>query len=128
MKLKNAQLAPIRVKMRAMQGGLCAVCQLPVAIDNAVLDHCHRHGALRGVLHRSCNSMLGVLENNRGRYGLGDDTQFAAFLTHAASYLERHKLPQTRFLHPTFLTEDEKRLKRNEKARKARATKSKEAK
>jgi len=66
--------------------------------------------------------MLGVLENNRGRYGLGDDTQFSAFLTHAAAYIIRHKEPQTKFLHPTFLTEDEKRLKRNEKARKKRAT------
>lgn len=124
MKLKTAQIAPVRQQLLAKQGRLCAVCQMTIARDNDVLDHCHKHGALRGVLHRSCNSLLGVLENNRARYGLGDDAQFAAFLQGAGAYIERHKLPQTRYLHPTFLTEEEKRLKRNATARKKRATSS----
>jgi hypothetical protein len=125
-KLKNAQVAPVRMQMRAQQKCLCALCKMPLAADQAVLDHCHRHGALRGALHRSCNALLGVLENNRARYGLGDDTQFYAFLNNAAEYLARHEFPQTKFLHPTFLTEDEKRLKRNAKARTKRAAAKKE--
>lgn len=120
-KLKSAQVAPVRQQLLAKQGRLCAVCQLPIAKDNDVLDHCHKHGALRGVLHRSCNSLLGVLENNRARYGLGDEAQFLAFLQGAGAYLMRHKEPQTQWLHPTFLTEEEKRLKKNLRARNARA-------
>lgn len=120
-KLKAAQVAPVRQQLLAKQGRLCAVCQLPIPKDNDVLDHCHKHGALRGVLHRSCNSLLGVLENNRARYGLGDDAQFLAFLQNAGAYLMRHKEPQTPWLHPTFKTEEEKRLLKNSRARKARA-------
>lgn len=124
-KITNAQILPVRTQVLAQQKGLCAVCGHPIARDNAVLDHCHKHGALRGVLHRSCNSLLGVLENNRARYGLGDDIQFAAFLLGAGAYLAKHVQPQTRWLHPTFLTEEEKRLKRNATARKKRATSKK---
>jgi len=36
--------------------------------------------------------------------------------------LEYYKKPPTPFLYPTFKTEDEKRLERNAKARRARAT------
>jgi hypothetical protein len=37
--------------------------------------------------------------------------------------LQRHETDQTGLLHPSHLTEDEKRLKRNAKARKGRASK-----
>lgn len=122
MKLKTAQIAPVRQQLLAKQGRVCCVCNMRIEVGQDVLDHCHSHGALRGVLHRSCNALLGVLENNRARYGLGDDTQFYAFLQGAGPYLAKHVVPQTKWLHPTFLTEDEKRLKRNATARKKRAT------
>jgi len=110
----------VRDKIRADQKGLCALCHLPVSVADAVLDHCHEHGYIRGTLHRSCNSLLGVLENNRKRFGLGDDDAFAAFMLGAGAYITKHLTPQTRMLHPTFKTEDEKRLARNLKAVKQR--------
>lgn len=121
MKLSNAQLKPVRDKIRADQRGLCALCAQPLSVPDAVLDHCHKHGFIRGALHRSCNSLLGVLENNRKRFGLGDDLAFAAFMKGAHDYIVKHATPQTNLVHPTFLTEDEKRLRKNRLAVKRRA-------
>lgn len=44
----------------------CALCNEPI-VDDAVLDHDHKTGLLRKVLHRGCNSMLGKIENNMPR-------------------------------------------------------------
>lgn len=119
--LKTSQIAGVRAKLLADQGGKCALCNLPCAPDQAVLDHCHREGFIRGTLHRSCNSLLGKLENNRARYGLGNDQQFAAFLSGVVKYLHSSK-NKFSTLHPTFKTLDQKRLARNAAARKRRGT------
>jgi hypothetical protein len=60
------------------------------------------------------------VENNYKRYGVPN---LSAFLNGLAAYLQRHETDQTGLLHPSHLTEDEKRLKRNAKARKGRASK-----
>jgi hypothetical protein len=95
---------------------------LPGVVKDAVLDHDHSTGAIRGTLHRACNSLLGTLENNSKRYGVRPEN-IAAFLHGAAAYLQRHKTNVTGLLHPTHKTEDEKRIKRNLKAVKVRAAK-----
>lgn len=127
MKLSTSQLKPVRDKIRADQKALCALCGLHVTTADAVLDHCHASGFIRGVLHRSCNSLLGVLENNRVRFGLRNEEQFAAFLGGALLYIVKHQIPQCQIVHPTFKTEEEKRLARNAKARKVRAATKKVA-
>jgi hypothetical protein len=53
------------------QGGRCAVCGYKVAFIEepkdrnspikAVVDHCHRTGKVRGILHDRCNRALGFL-------------------------------------------------------------------
>jgi hypothetical protein len=95
------------------------LCQLPLPNGpNAVLDHDHKTGAIRAVLHRSCNAVLGKVENNAPRFGVPDIIAFCAGL---APYLRRHATNITGMLHPSHLTEDEKRLKRNAQARSKRA-------
>ena len=81
-------------------------------------QHDHQTGAIRGALHRGCNALLGKVENNYKRYGVRN---LFAFLNGAAAYLQRHLTNRTGLLHPTHYTEDEKREKRNAKARAARA-------
>lgn len=122
--LKASQVPGVRAKLLADQGGKCALCGLSCTPAQAVLDHCHREGFIRGTLHRSCNSLLGKLENNRARYGLGNDAQFAAFLGGVVKYLHSSKNKYST-LHPTFKTPEQKRLARNAKARKTRAAKEK---
>jgi hypothetical protein len=108
--------------MLESQNYSCAICKLPVSEDQAVLDHCHKGGHVRAVLHRSCNSLLGKVENNGPRYGMSTE-QIFAFLNGAAAYLELHKENQTQLIHPTFFTEEEKKERRRVKAKKARAAK-----
>lgn len=107
--------------MLTAQGNRCAICKLPLPATKAVLDHCHSGGHVRATLHSGCNSLLGKVENNYKRYGVPN---VAAFLNGAAAYLQRHETNQTGMIHPTHKTDDEKRLARNAKARKARALKA----
>lgn len=118
--LKAGQIAAVRTQMLKDQKGLCALCGLKVPDGAAVLDHCHSSGFVRGVLHRACNSLLGKLENNRKRYGLGNDRDFAAFMAGVVQYLHSSHLKYN-LLHPTFKTPEQKRLARNAAARKRRA-------
>lgn len=101
------------------QGETCALCKLPLPAAKAVLDHDHSTGAVRAALHNGCNALLGKLENNHKRYGV---TNLAAFSNGVASYLGRHAVNITGYLHPTHKSEEEKRVARNTKARKKRAS------
>ena len=56
--------------MLAAQGGKCAICLAPEAAQFKGVfhvDHCHATGAVRGLLCRGCNHMLGAV---------GDDPDF----------------------------------------------------
>lgn len=70
--------------------------------------------------------MLGKVENNHARFGVSN-ANLPAFLHGAAKYLQIHKTNITGLIHPTHLTEDEKRLKRNKAAVKRRAVAKKKA-
>lgn len=122
-RLTATQVKLLRVKLAAEQGNRCALCggQFGVkAPTDPVLDHDHKTGAVRGVLHRGCNSLLGKVENNAPRYGVRDVFAFCAGIP---NYLRQHLTNITGYLHPTHKTEDEKRLLRNLRARKSRAKK-----
>lgn len=47
------------------QNFCCAVCKKPLNFAlpkrGAVLDHCHKTGKVRGLLHSSCNTAIGLL-------------------------------------------------------------------
>jgi acetyltransferase-like isoleucine patch superfamily enzyme len=73
------------------QQGLCGVCNLPLRDDKAV-DHCHKTGVVRGILHKQCNAGLG---------SLGDSY---VTLQRAAAYLYRHQ-PGNR-VHPLTVIGD----------------------
>lgn len=42
-----------------LQKGLCAMCERPLA-SAWTIDHDHLSGAIRGLLHRDCNLLLGM--------------------------------------------------------------------
>lgn len=110
-------LAQWRKDTLAKQGGRCAICSLPCSEAQAVGDHDHSTGYMRGVAHRSCNALLGKVENAYLRYGVPN---LASFMHGVPAYLQR---PQHEVQYPTHRTDDEKRIARNTKARKARAAK-----
>ncbi len=119
MRLTQSLIGPVRHKMLAEQGGVCVLCKRPVKTGqgtDAVLDHDHVSGHVRGVLHRGCNAMLGHLENNRPRHMLTDDAKFAEFLGNIIGYItgDYSHNPQ----YPTHKTAQEKAVASREKARK----------
>jgi len=44
------------------QVGLCALCSLPLD-DSVSIDHDHSTERVRGLLHRACNGLLGLIES-----------------------------------------------------------------
>ena len=121
-RLTYSQVKPYRLTMWAEQGRMCALCGQPVPEDKAVLDHDHKDGHVRGVLHSGCNSLLGKLENNYRRYGVDN---LHLFLAGASTYLIRGSRipPEDRVLHPTFKTDEQKAEARRAAARKRYAEK-----
>ena len=117
-RLKTTEVAATRFTLLHTQGMTCALCKLPCTTLDAVLDHDHSTGAVRASLHRTCNALLGKVENNYKRYGVKN---LGAFCAGLAGYLQTHRVNQTGLLHPTYKTEDEKREKRNKTARVKRA-------
>lgn len=117
-RLKASQIKGVREAKWREQGQVCALSRYPLPLEDAVLDHCHKTGHIRGVLHRGVNSLLGKLENNHKRYGVSQG-QMVMMGKGLESYLTKDYSAQP--LHPTHKTEDEKRLKRNADARSRRA-------
>lgn len=121
-RLTHSQVKEVRQQQFVKQGGICCMCGQRMKLAQAVLDHCHKTGAVRGTAHRSCNSLLGKVENNAVRFGVHD---IYSFLFGTASYLQLHKTNITGLIHPTHKTDEEKRLLRNKRAVAARAKKKK---
>lgn len=98
---------------------ICPVCRKKIDALYEVFDHSHQTGKMRGVLHRNCNCLLGRIENNCRRHCV-PFADLPNWLRGAADYLER---PHLEVYHPSFKTEDEKRLLRNKRAAKKRKAK-----
>jgi hypothetical protein len=120
MRLKQSEIAPYRSKTLEEQGHLCALCSEAVTPDQAVLDHDHKTGYIRGVLHRGCNSLLGKIENSLVMNRITPE-RLKNILDNLQFYTNQHHA----VLHPTHLTPEERkeRTKRRAKLRKKRALK-----
>lgn len=119
-RLKPKDVAGWRAAQLVGQFGKCKLCGCDLDPSEAVADHCHKTGYMRGVLHRGCNAFLGKIENCIKINKLQDKLEF---LVHpeVLGYMQA----TLDVYHPTFRTEEEKRLRRNKKARARNARKSK---
>lgn len=119
-KLTLAQIPVLKQAiLEKRQNFTCAICPQKLTVSTGCLDHDHYTGIVRGVLCRNCNGLEGKAKTIaiRGRRTLS----LPAYLRKLADYWELHETPKTNYLYPTHLTTDEKRIKRNTKARKKRA-------
>jgi len=120
--LKPTEVAGVLQQLVVRQDRRCAICgHRFTPRDNAVLDHCHDTGFIRGAIHRSCNGAEGKVKT-KGHLG-HKGVHTYDFLIGLGKYLEHHQTPKVNLIHPTHMTEEQKRLARNKKAREARARK-----
>lgn len=93
-------ISTLRDALSQKQGGFCPLCQRE--LNAPCLDHHHKKrikgsGQVRGVLCRSCNVMLGKIENNCVRYSISQE-ELPMILRNMACYLEQPHLP---YIHPS---------------------------
>jgi hypothetical protein len=46
-----------------LQSGMCALCDKPLG-DKFVIDHCHKTGKVRGIIHAKCNILLAMADDS----------------------------------------------------------------
>lgn len=94
----------MREELLQLQEGICPICNNP--INSPCLDHRHStktkgineiDGMVRRVICRSCNCLLGVIENNHNRFGI-QYNDLPKMLENIATYLNNQ--PYTNLLHP----------------------------
>jgi hypothetical protein len=120
MKAKPKDIKALRDLYLKEQNGLCALCHEPIDPQEAVLDHCHRTGYLRSVLHRGCNAYIGHMENNQARNRITAN-RLTNILANFEIYVSSHRL----VLHPTHRTPEEKAIRAKKRAKLARAKRAK---
>jgi hypothetical protein len=107
MKLKYKDIKTQREHLLTAQNMTCALCG-DLIQDDAVLDHDHKTGFIRKVLHRGCNSMLGKIENAMPRSKITVNRLEVI----AGRLIEYIKTQHTEYLHPTYKTKEEKMQKK----------------
>lgn len=105
MKLKRSEIKEYRSKQLDLQFNLCALCSEPIQ-DDAVLDHDHKTGLIRSVLHRGCNAMLGKVENNMARNRM-DRERLRKWAQNIVSYISK---THSDLIHPTYKTPEERKM------------------
>lgn len=116
-RLKSKDIAGFR-KKRIEEIQICPICQQPLT-GIIHLDHDHKNGQIRDVLHIGCNRALGKLEN-----ALKMVPAPTQFLLNVGDYIKHHKLFPSNILHPSHRTKEEQRLLRNKRARRRRKLKN----
>lgn len=109
--LRYKDVSVLRDKLLKKQKGICPICVLE--IHDPCLDHSHRKklngtGLIRGVLCRTCNSLIAKIENNCSRFKISQK-KLPKILCNISVYLEKDHLP---YIHPTE-KEKPKKLKKS---------------
>lgn len=118
-RLKQSEIATARQALLKQQNNRCALCDQVIAEGEAVLDHCHKTGQIRGVLHRGCNAFEGTLVNALPR-NLISAERLAKIINNLITYQQQLKP----LLHPTHRTAEEKKQRAKKRAKTLRQNKN----
>jgi len=113
-KITHRQIVDYRLRYLAEQDGKCALCGEELYQQEAVLDHCHKTGRLRSVLHRGCNALLGKIENNMPRNRVNTE-RLNNICDRLVEYITT---PRADIIHPTFKTAEERAMAQRGKKKK----------
>jgi hypothetical protein len=120
MKLKVKDIKPLRYQYLGEQLGLCALCREPIDLGEEVLDHCHKTGYIRSVLHRGCNAYIGSMENGLARNRITPNR-----LANILANFESYRVSVKPIMHPTHRTPEERQERARKRAKLARAKRAK---
>jgi hypothetical protein len=114
-RLKSSQIKTYREQAVQDQNYCCPLCEQPLSIKDAVLDHRHSDGLIRQAIHRFCNTFLGKIENSIVRNRI-TPSQLTAILKNYEQYVEHTQ----DLLHPTFRTPEQRAERARKRARRRR--------
>ncbi len=121
-RLTTKELIEVKRQMYRDQRGRCKICKHRFSEPKDVCtDHDHTTGYIRALLCRNCNQLEGKVFNC-ARRAKRESTPLKWLETILAYWL-LHAENQTGLLHPSYKTDDEKRLRRNKRAKKRRKAK-----
>jgi len=106
-RLKPKDIKALREQLLIQQDRLCGLCNEPLHPDEAVLDHNHKTGQIRKVLHRGCNVLEGVIANNSIRNKISKD-RLLKICMNLITYINTAEID---LLHPNHRTAEEKKAK-----------------
>lgn len=122
-KLSRSQLNSFKLALVKRQNWTCPVSLKvfdPGNLKDAVVDHDHITGEIRGVLHRSSNAVEGKVLSAVARWG-GQTEDYSKVIPYLERLIEYLKKPGTGVMYPLHKTTEEKRVTRNAKVKLARA-------
>ena len=135
-RIPRSQLKALTMSLLAQQKMLCLICNQRISTQIAgrssdyVVDHDHKTGEIRGVLHRSCNAAEGKVLAGAGAWGAGKVTAEAVipWLESLIAYWKNAAKYGTGMMYPEHKTPEQKKAKAALKRRTAYAAKQAKAK
>lgn len=76
------------------QNACCAACLLPANGEVLCVDHDHDTGEVRGLLHRTCNLLVGQIENH-----VGSIRNVVNYIDETTNWRKRRELAQKKEAH-----------------------------
>lgn len=75
-RIKFTELTEYRQALLKIQNFICPLCNRVIEPKQATLDHSHKDGHVRAVLHRNCNGVLGRIEHWSGKIKMCSRKEF----------------------------------------------------
>lgn len=123
-KLKRTEVPEFKRTLYVKQKGRCLLCngKLPPEQSRQALDHNHKTGEVRGLLHLGCNKIEGSILHTVGTWG-GVGKEYDVVRPVVENLLRYWDTAGEGVIYHLHKTEEEKRLADNAKRRKQYAAK-----
>lgn len=105
-RLKHSECHSLKLRLWEQQKHLCPLCNRKIEMHDSVLDHDHRNGMIRSVMHDRCNRALGFIE-----WSL-QHIDAKTFFSNICKFLEAHQKSPTQLIHPRHARLTEEKTKR----------------